>query len=267
MTCATCDQSLPPDRHFCPTCGTPAGGPPVEPGARTRGVHGVGVAAIVAVIAVLVGDLAYVVSSLVGGAMAEEAARTGDVELLNRAAVLDGLLSVGYLAVFITAGVLVIVWMWRARKNLEAFPGARQGMGAGWAIAGWLIPFVNLVVPVRVMAAVARASLWRHKTPVTVGVWWAAYLLGGAVAGAGAAAAPALPTVLDTAADYQRYVDYYQSALGWGLAELALSVVAGVLLIRLILSIGRAQEARIARGRTGPLMPGATVPQPPPPGR
>ncbi len=236
----------------------------MEPGIRTRALRGVGVAAIVTVILVVIGDLVNVLLQLVGGAMAQEAMRTGDVDLLNQAALLEGLLALPYLAVLITAAVLVIIWMWRARMNLEAFPGTQRGMRSGWAIAGWLIPFVNLVVPFKVMGTIARASLWRQKTPATVGIWWAAWLLASVAAGASVSATPVLPTVLETPADFQRYVDYYQSAFGWALAELALTVVAGVLLIRLIVTIGRAQEARIARGRSGPLMPGETVAAPPP---
>lgn len=268
MTCRTCDQALPPDRYSCPTCATPAGGPPVAPGVRTRAVRGVGVAAIVGVLAVLLLEVVTALFPLAGRAMAEQATRTGDVDLLNQAALLEGLLALPYLAAWIATGVLVISWLWRARMNLAAFPGAPRGMRAGWAITGWLIPFVNLVVPFRVTANVARASLWRQKTPAVVGIWWASYLLAGFVSVRVALtelrAVEELPTVLNAPADFQQYVDHYESAIGLRLAELGLTVVAGAALIWLIMAIGRAQEDRIARGRSGPLLPGAPVEQAPP---
>jgi hypothetical protein len=269
MSCLTCDSTLPAERLFCPTCSTPAGGPPVEPGMRTRALRGIGVAAIVGVVAVLVAETITRLFPLVGVAIAEEALRTGDVDLLNRAALLDLVLAVGALAVWIFAGVLVIVWFWRARKNLEAFPGARQGMRAGWAIGGWFLPLANLVIPFRVGDDVARASLWRQKTPWVVSTWWVMFLFVwfGNVWGGHReeTAMEALPTVLSTRADFQQYVDYYQAMFVPRLLFLLPLIVSAAALIWMIVTIGRAQEARIARGRTGPLMPGATVPTPPSP--
>ena len=268
MSCATCDQLVPAERLFCPTCSTPAGGSPVEPGIRTRSLRGVGVAAIVGVVAVLIAESVTRLLPLAGVALAEEAMRTGDVDLLHGAALLDLVAAVGALAVWIVAGALVIVWFWRARKNLDAFPGARRGMRAGWAIGGWFIPLANLVIPFRVGGEIARASLWRQKTPRGVSIWWLMLLVvwfGNVWDGRRVdAASEALPTVLATRADFQQYVDYYQAMLAPGLLILIPLIGSAAALIWMIVAVGRAQEERIARGRTGPVMPGATVPAPPP---
>jgi hypothetical protein len=268
MTCLTCGQQLPAERLFCPVCATPAGGPPVEPGARTRAVRGLGAAAAAAVgVVALIDLLTAVAMPVTGGGLAHQALDTGDPQPLNYAAVIEAVLGVIYMVALVAAGVLVIIWLWRARKNLDAFPGAPRGMRAGWAIGGWFIPFANLVIPFRVTATVARASLWRSKTPPLVGWWWAMWILGSCVstrlALADIRAYQQLPLVLQTEDDFQQYIDYYLVMPLLLLPGALLHAVAGGLLIWLILSISRAQEARILRGRAGPLMPGAPVAVPP----
>jgi hypothetical protein len=275
VTCQTCDLSFPTDNYFCPRCGTPAGSPPVAPGANPRGVYQVGLAAIVAVGAVVLTDLVITLFPLVGQMMAEHAMATGNVDLLNQAALIELFLFVPYLLAWITAGTLVIIWLWRARSNVDAFPGAEQGMRAGWAIGGWFIPFANLVIPYKVMSNVARVSLWpaeplaKRTVPTAVNVWWVAYVLAGCIgfqlSRTDARAYEELPDFLATPADFQLYVDYYQAALWRLLPSLLLLAVAAAALTWLILKISRAQEDRIARGRPGPLTYGAVVPTAPPP--
>jgi Domain of unknown function (DUF4328) len=51
-------------------------------------------------------------------------------------------------SLFLTVNTIVfIVWMFRARKNLDYAPGLQIQYGAGWSIIVWLIPFANLVLP------------------------------------------------------------------------------------------------------------------------
>jgi hypothetical protein len=220
------------------------------------------VAVVVAVLAVVAVDLLLSLWPLAGRQMALRALEEDNPNLLNQAALLEGLLGVAYLLIFLACAVLVIVWLYRARRNLDAFPGAHTTMRAGWAITGWLVPFVNLVVPARVMANVARASLWRSRTPALVGIWRAAWLLSNIVEVMVASADTygALPQQIAGEADYRRYVEYYESALGPHLIELAVTATAGIALSVLVLRISRAQQARIARGQpSGPLMPGQVM--------
>ncbi|MFC0526922.1 DUF4328 domain-containing protein [Phytohabitans kaempferiae] len=65
----------------------------------------------------------------------------------------------------------------RARANLDSLGVTNAGPGRGWAIGGWLIPVVNLVVPFRVTATVARASLPRTTAlEVMLWTWWLAWV-------------------------------------------------------------------------------------------
>ncbi|NJP35745.1 DUF4328 domain-containing protein [Micromonospora thermarum] len=231
-------------------------------------MRGVGRAAAVAVGAA---TLAYLLSTLVlpvQAAISAEAGRQLDSDLLHTAQMLD-LAGAPYLVALVVAGVLVIIWTWRVRKNLEAFPGAGPAFAAGWAIAGWLVPFANFFMPYRVVANVARDTLWRLTTPWLVKLWWGAWLLfglaDGFVAGIIEEEWAALPAAPVTSADFDAYADHYISALGSYLIPTAACLAAGVSLIWLIIRISAAQEARIARTLpAGPILPGATLPTPTP---
>ena len=83
--------------------------------------------------------------------------------------------------------VLVIIWSWRAAKNVEALGRPNPRFTPGWGIAGWLIPFANLVIPVLMFQDFWRASdtasprgdpRWRRvRGSALVGWFWVAFLL------------------------------------------------------------------------------------------
>ncbi|HEX5542115.1 MAG TPA: DUF4328 domain-containing protein [Micromonospora sp.] len=264
MSCQTCGRETSPSDAYCLVCNTPPGAPAVRPGARTYAVRGVGMAACVAVALVVLLDVVLSLWPVVGRVMAERALRADDPELLNLAAASELIVALPSLAVYLAAAVLVIVWFYRARVNLDAFPGAGPTMAAGWAIGGWFVPFANFVIPCRVMANLARDSLWRARTPVLVGVWWAAWLFsqcGGWASLSDTRAYDALPSEIYGPDDYQAYVDYYSDSLQRGLPGTVAIVVAGVALIMLIRQISDAQQARIDRsGPAAPILPGVSVP-------
>lgn len=264
MRCQTCGHPTEPRQRDCDTCNTPVGEPAVRPGHRTYAVRGVGRATSVAVAVAVLCQLAVVLYPIPASRVAERAARRLESDLVLAVVVLDVLIAVSHLVAFLVAGVLVIVWCYRARRNLDAFPGAGPTLSSGWAIAGWLVPFVSLVVPYRVVANVARDSLWRHTTPVLVKIWWAAWLVfycAGTGLGRIDRLEPDLPGVPATAPDFAAYVDHYRGSLDWELLPGFSGVVAGVALIVLVERISAAQQARIERGRpAGPVTPGMIVP-------
>ncbi|HEX7745580.1 MAG TPA: DUF4328 domain-containing protein [Micromonosporaceae bacterium] len=234
---------------------------------RTYSVRGIGIAASAAVVVTVLLDAVLSVWPIVGRTLAQRAKANEDPDLLNQAAVAEGVLAIPLLLASIGAAVVVIVWFYRARKNVDAFPEAQPRMRAGWAIGGWFIPFANLVIPYRVMADTARGSLAQSRTPGLVGVWWAAWLVyslvGQALARLDVARYDALPTDLAGPADYQRYVDYYRGALVPNLLTLLAGIVAAAALIVLVRRISTAQAQRIAAGGpAAPVMPGMTVASP-----
>jgi hypothetical protein len=93
------------------------------------------------------------------------------------------------------AGVLWLVWQYRAQANMRAVvPGTR--FGRAWALASWLIPGVNLIAPALAMDDLWRASdpnargRGRSPPPPLVWLWWLLVLAGLALGGF--ALAPAL---------------------------------------------------------------------------
>jgi len=231
---------------------------------RTYSVRGIGIAASVAVAITILLDAVLSVWPIAGRALAERAKANEDPDLLNQAAIAEGLLALPLLLAYLATAVLVIIWLYRARKNVDTFPDAKPGMRAGWAIGGWFIPLANLVIPYRVVAHTARSSLARSRTPALVGIWWAAFLVysfvSQAVARYDVRRYEALPTDLAGPADYQRYVDYYTTALAPNLLSLLAGIVAAVAFIVLVRRISAAQARRIAAGVPAtPVMPGMTV--------
>jgi hypothetical protein len=83
--------------------------------------------------------------------------------------------------------VLMIIWTYRAAKNNEALGRLYPRLKPGWAIAGWLIPFANAVIPVLVLQDLWRGSdastprqdpAWRaNQGSGLVGWYWAALLI------------------------------------------------------------------------------------------
>ena len=169
MFCRTCGGVLPVGAHACPYCSAPVPAVPlIWPGARTYTVAGLGTAVVVGLTATVV----LAAASTVGEVVALTLMAPGDAAVA--VAVLSAL---PYLLAFLTTIVLVIVWTFRAARNALAFPGADVPGGAGWAIAGWLVPVASLFMPYRTVAGIARTTFDRADTPAVVKWWWAAWLL------------------------------------------------------------------------------------------
>jgi hypothetical protein len=83
--------------------------------------------------------------------------------------------------------VLIIIWSYRAAKNNEALGRPYPRLKPGWAIAGWLIPLANLVLPLLILQDLWRGSeastragdpSWRsNKGSPLIGWYWGVFLL------------------------------------------------------------------------------------------
>lgn len=62
---------------------------------------------------------------------------------------------VGWLA----AAMGAAAWLQRARTNAAVLSVARHRLSANWAVIGWFLPIVHLVVPLVVITDVVRAGL------------------------------------------------------------------------------------------------------------
>jgi hypothetical protein len=74
--------------------------------------------------------------------------------------------------------VMLIVWAWRATKNLQGW-GVELERGPGWAIGGWFVPIGNLFIPYQVvretwmLAPSPDGSLPQERN----GPWFAAWIM------------------------------------------------------------------------------------------
>lgn len=265
VLCQTCGTELRPRARKCSRCLRPA--PQTHmPGYALRGL---GLAVVVAVGAASLTSFLFAFWPFAGVAVARKAARTEDANLLDTAAVAEGLLGAGTFFIMITAAVLLIVWLYRARVNLDKLGTAEGAMAPGWAIGGWFIPFANLVIPFRVMAAVARGSLPPSgRLTALLWGWWLTYLaatsLEQVMSTIDAAAYDKLPYPVENASNFADYVAYYEDQMLRLLPSGLLYVVAGVLLIMVVLRVSRGQEERLSAAPAEPIMPGMAVSAPPP---
>ena len=90
---------------------------------------------------------------------------------------------------YLLASIPFIVWLHRARRNLEALGIHGLRWSPGWAIGGWFVPILSLWRPKQVMNEVWRASdpelpAWTMEWSLlplswAVTAWWALFLVGG----------------------------------------------------------------------------------------
>ena len=124
-----------------------------------------------------------------GGLDVNNVQRAHDADDLVRAAA--GILGFVAFAIF----VLIIIWTFRTAKNNEALGRPYPRLKPGWAIAGWLIPFADLVIPLLILQDLWRGSdvatprndpRWReNKGSALVGWYWGLFLVSFVRAGVG----------------------------------------------------------------------------------
>lgn len=256
MRCQSCGAESAALIGDCRTCDRPLDPPPLSPGVRTYGVRGIGLAAV---IGLGVTTLLYVLSALAPAVAAAQARKTAADDLTRITAAANVLLTVPYLVAYLTTAALVMIWMFRARKNTDAFPGPPSHLAAHWAITGWWVPIASLAVPCVVMARLVRDTLGRVRLRALVALWWVAWLVfmvADLVTSLQAVRADVLLAQRGGTQDF----DYYREAVLRNLVPALACLVAGVSLIVLIDRISAAQQARIT-GAT-PTAPTYPYPQP-----
>ncbi len=130
----------------------------------------------------------------------------------------------------VTAPALM-AWMHRAYKNVGAWRPIEYGVG--WSIFGWLVPFMNLLRPGKIMVEIVEGSPIEGRHGGLVWWWWLAWL----VPGIGSRA-------LDLTGDS---VDSLLLAETARLGLVAVFTVAAVLLMVIVARATNDQRRRIAR--------------------
>jgi hypothetical protein len=159
--------------------------------------------------------------------------------------------SIGAVWIFALAptGLVWVIWQERIHRDLWALGATPLRFRPAWAVFWWLLPFVNLVVPPRIVReADVRAAAYRgrRQTPlVAVVVWWVCWVAGSLtlVVGLGLRAAAVDPEIraessLDQLANLTRAGDRL------AFVGSSLLVVATVLALVLVWRIGSALKGR-----------------------
>jgi uncharacterized protein DUF4328 len=96
----------------------------------------------------------------------------------------NGLISNITSLLWLTSGVVFLVWLWQARENAEVLsPTARHRLSKGWTIGGWFCPGVQFWFPMTIVDDVYRASAEPARPGMTTAPrgrgailgWWAAW--------------------------------------------------------------------------------------------
>ncbi|MCB2224302.1 MAG: DUF4328 domain-containing protein [Actinobacteria bacterium] len=150
----------------------------------------------------------------------------------------------------LTVLVLFMWWMFRAYGNVPAM-GARRSRGRGWAIGGWLIPFVNFVMPKRIVDELWQTSTLEGPTESAAGMrlfprvhrnvhlWWGLFLGGRLIMG------------IANASVIGDDLSSVRNALATVVFAVAAEMAAAILAMWVVATISSRQAARAASsGRT-----------------
>ncbi|MFF3960367.1 DUF4328 domain-containing protein [Streptomyces griseorubiginosus] len=262
MLCSRCHHfEAAPDGVLCTACATPAGfaAPPGAgtpgagmPGAGTpkvwlRSPVGLGWATVALLgLAAAVDLFAVVADYLRYDVTGDLAAGDSGAAVLDRADtsdVLTGLAAGAQLVVLLACAVIFVIWLWRVRVNAEVFAPDGHRQARGWVIAGWIVPFVSLWYPRRIVLDVWDASSVgdRPRGHALVNVWWTLWLLTNVVG-------RFLANLAGEAETSQEIHDTTRQLLFADALDLAAALVAAVMVLRLT----RMQDEKARRGPTAP---------------
>jgi hypothetical protein len=146
-----------------------------------RPVRGIGIAAMILLPLVCVIELvvtlqewraAGLIVDVRNGAVSSAADLEDAASALTSGSVLT-------LGVLLAAGIVFLVWLWRARVNAERLAGRQsQRRGRGWTIGGWFCPVVNFWYPYQVVRDIYAASSPRQPVrTVVVRLWWTMWMV------------------------------------------------------------------------------------------
>lgn len=175
-------------------------------------------------------DLINRIKSDVGSVTLHEAQRADDT-----VTAVAGLVTVLYLV----TGVLWVIWLYRARSNVEAWSPVHQRFGLGWSVGGWVCPVVNFwfpyVITRDVLDDTERAPQdrgWDRPTRPLLIVWWLSFV---ALLVLGLIEKVMDPHTLDELSSYNNVQ----------IALIAVRIVSGVLALAVLQQLTVAQTRRI----------------------
>jgi hypothetical protein len=86
-------------------------------------------------------------------------------------------------AVGLAGFVAFIGWLYRARRNLEAWPDEEPTWSKGWTIGAWFVPVANVGLPGLVISEVAKLTVpagqedRRSRVSLLSRIWWIGWVV------------------------------------------------------------------------------------------
>ena len=151
------------------------------------------------------------------------------------------------LLVIVATAVVWLVWHFRGQSNLRSLGAADLRFTPGWAVAWWLIPFANIVMPFRTTAELWKASdpaagavEWKaRRLPAVFVGWWTFWLARIPFVSLASAAAPRLNPSID------QLVRQRWFGIGSDLATIAAAAMA-VVIVRQVTARQERKRSRVA---------------------
>jgi hypothetical protein len=250
----------------------PNAGPPraTVPGEPARPLRQLGNAVIGLLCLVIVVDLVALWADTVQLGLLTDVRDGRRVSLEELTASDDRVMTVGLLqtGTYIACAIAFLIWYARAYANLERLGARGEFRSRRWAIISWFVPFVNYVVPKRVMNVIWRASdpdlpavatYWesRRVSPL-LHWWWAMWIVSTFVANI---------LLRDSLDSGQTPDELVSIATGYVVIDI-IDIVPAVLAILVVRATTNRQEERRRRYERGELsvVPGSPSAQPAPAG-
>ncbi|MGW0840395.1 DUF4328 domain-containing protein [Streptomyces sp. NPDC002787] len=162
---------------------------------------------------------------------------------IERADRFSGLAGSAQMTAYLATVVVFLIWFHRVRVNAEVFEPFGHRKKRGWAIAGWIVPIVNLWFPRRIALDSWDASSpgGRPRSHGLVNAWWTMWIIGGFASQASVATYRRAETAEDmhTATEQVLFADAFE-------------VPTAVLAILFVLALTRMQDDM---ARSGPREP------------
>jgi hypothetical protein len=155
---------------------------------------------------------------------------------------------VATLAAYVLTALFFLAWLHRARWNLDSFGNHDVRHSPGWAIGAWFVPILGLWRPKQIVDDIwhgGAPSPDQRRVPVFVHWWWGLFLCSSVIDRISTRVADG------TVAGEQRSTLY-------ALLGSAVTVIDGLLALRLIAAITRNQHKRAAEDAPAPATATAT---------
>ena len=94
----------------------------------------------------------------------------------------QGIVGVMQALIFITSGVLILMWTYRANFNARRLGASGMEFSPGWAVGWYFVPFANLWKPYQAMKEIWQASAsperWEQEDRTwLLPLWWTIWII------------------------------------------------------------------------------------------